>query len=419
MSSALPAPLPARLRLFEGYGIELEYMIVDRETLDVRPIADQLLRAASGGSEWVADVEQGDVGWSNELALHVIELKTSAPARSLEGLPQAFGTSLQRANALLAPLGARLLPTAMHPWMDPLREMRLWPHDSSPIYQAFDRIFDCRGHGWANLQAMHLNLPFADDREFDALHSAIRLVLPLLPALSAASPFAEGRATGLVDTRLEVYRQNSARVPAMAGRIVPEAVSTRVQYEEQILGAIYRALEPYDPEGVLRYEFANARGAIARFDRFAIEIRVLDVQETPRADLAIAALTSRLLEALVAGRWTTLAEQRAQPLEPLADLFLACIREGERTPVRDASLLRHLGLRDRDASAGEVWRHLVDELRFPPDDPWRPALDVLLDEGPLARRILRATGPSPAPGRLREVYGELARCLDEGRLFRP
>ena len=31
------------LHLFEGYGLELEYMIVDRETFEVRPIADWLL----------------------------------------------------------------------------------------------------------------------------------------------------------------------------------------------------------------------------------------------------------------------------------------------------------------------------------------------------------------------------------------
>jgi len=47
--------------------------------------------------------------------------------------------------------------------MDPNREMVIWPHDYSVVYEAFNRIFDCRGHGWANLQAVHLNLPFADD----------------------------------------------------------------------------------------------------------------------------------------------------------------------------------------------------------------------------------------------------------------
>ena len=33
--------------LFSAFGIEIEYMIVDRETLAVRPIADKLLAAAA------------------------------------------------------------------------------------------------------------------------------------------------------------------------------------------------------------------------------------------------------------------------------------------------------------------------------------------------------------------------------------
>ena len=34
------------LSLFEAYGIELEYMIVDRESLSVAPVADSLLEIA-------------------------------------------------------------------------------------------------------------------------------------------------------------------------------------------------------------------------------------------------------------------------------------------------------------------------------------------------------------------------------------
>ena len=79
------------------------------------------------------------------------------------------------------------------PWMDPERELRLWPHEHSDIYRAFDRIFGCRGHGWANLQSTHLNLPFRGDDEFVLLHDAVRLVLPLVPALAAASPVIDGR----------------------------------------------------------------------------------------------------------------------------------------------------------------------------------------------------------------------------------
>jgi hypothetical protein len=76
------------LRLFEGVGIELEYSIVDGDNLDVRPVADELLRLVGGGYE--LEVELGNVAWSNELALHVIEMKTNGPAPSLAGVAARF-----------------------------------------------------------------------------------------------------------------------------------------------------------------------------------------------------------------------------------------------------------------------------------------------------------------------------------------
>ena len=60
------------------------------------------------------------------------------------------------------------MPGGAHPWMDPARETRLWPHEDNEIYEAFDRIFGCTGHGWSNLQCVHLNLPFDDDENLRA-----------------------------------------------------------------------------------------------------------------------------------------------------------------------------------------------------------------------------------------------------------
>ena len=41
------------LRLFEGIGIEREYMIVDAKSLNVRPIADTLLEKVGGDPDCV------------------------------------------------------------------------------------------------------------------------------------------------------------------------------------------------------------------------------------------------------------------------------------------------------------------------------------------------------------------------------
>jgi len=63
----------ARLRLFQAFGVELEYMIVDQDTLSVLPIADKLLERAAGAE--CAEVNRGLLGWSNEMMMHVFEIK--------------------------------------------------------------------------------------------------------------------------------------------------------------------------------------------------------------------------------------------------------------------------------------------------------------------------------------------------------
>ena len=315
-----PPASDARLHLFEAIGVEIEYMIVDRRSLDVRPWTDRVLERVAG--EITSEVELGELAWSNELVLHVIELKTNGPAASFDGLLPAFERDVDRIGEILAPWGGRLMPTAMHPWMDPLTETRLWPHEHSPIYEAFDRIFGCQGHGWSNLQSLHLNLPFADDEEFARLHAGIRLVLPILPALAASSPVVEGRLNGFLDNRMEFYRNNSAKIPSICGAVIPEPVYSRGDYERLIFAPMYRDVAPHDAAGVLRDEFLNSRGAIARFGRGSIEIRVIDVQECPRADLAIAYAVQGVLRRLAEERWSSLADQRRWPVEPLAKVVL-------------------------------------------------------------------------------------------------
>ena len=405
------------LGLFEGFGVELEYMIVDAETLDVRPIADAVIEAESGSLE--NEIERGDFAWSNELARHVIELKTNGPVARLPGLAAGFGREIARIEQHLAPLGARLLPTAMHPWMDSTREFEIWPHGDRAIYETFHRIFDCRGHGWANLQSAHLNLPFANDDEFGRLHAAIRALLPLLPALSAASPFVDGRYAGRLDARVEVYRTNARRVPSVTGSVIPEPVYSHSAYQA-LLEGIYSDLEPHDPQGTLRYEWVNARGCIARFDRMALEIRLLDVQECPGADLAIAAAVSSVLKGLC-----QLEPDAGQRLRELATEHLARVLSETTThagaaKIDDRAYLEALGAGGSARTAGELWRVLLERhaLEGPASAEFLPALELILSEGCLAQRIVRRLGAEPSREQLRSVYRELAGCLREGSLFR-
>ncbi|MEW4452484.1 glutamate-cysteine ligase family protein [Bremerella sp. JC817] len=401
------------ISLFEAFGVEVEYMIVHDTSLDVAPIADQVLRDEEGQPS--EEVEHGDIAWSNELAAHVVELKTNGPAPSFAGLAQKFQANVNEINASLGQIGALLMPSAMHPWMRPELEMKLWPYGYNEVYEAFNVIFNCTGHGWANLQSCHLNLPFATDEEFGRLHAAIRLLLPILPALTASSPVCERQMTPHLDHRLETYRHNADRIPQVAGHVIPEAVFTRKDYEEQILQPIYDAMAPLDLPGVLRHEWANSRGAIARFMRNTIEIRVMDVQEHPAADVAICQLVANVAKALTEEKWSSTAEQQKAETKRLKEIFLNVIDDADETVIVDPDYLQHFGWTEGTCTANQLWRSLADQ--FPVEEkPLADALQVILEEGTLAHRIVR-TLHGKFESRLLPVYRELCGCLQEGRSF--
>jgi carboxylate-amine ligase len=412
------SPAKEPLPLFEGLGVELEYMIVDRETLSVLPVTDELLLRVAG--EYRDEVEQGPLCWSNEMALHVVELKTNGPVSALAGLAGAFSGHVARVNALLLPLGGMLMPTGMHPLMDPAREAQFWPHRNREIYETYHRIFDCRRHGWANLQSIHLNLSFHGDREFARLHTAVRFLIPVLPALAASSPVVEGKVTGLLDNRLEAYRGNQQRIPSITGRVIPEAVYSRRRYRDRILKRMYRDIAPHDPEKILQHEWLNSRGAIPRFDRDTIELRMLDVQECPQADIAVISAVVETLKGLALGRFAPVEELMAWETGPLETIFLAVLREGESAVIRDGRYLSAFGLSRGPMTAGELWAHLAATLLTGATDDDRAALralNVILARGTLARRIVRGLGKAPSREQVQRVYRELCDCLSEGRMF--
>lgn len=405
------------LHLFQAVGVELEYMIVDANSLSVASIADRLIQAAAGNPE--ADPVFGPVTWSNELTRHLIELKTTDPAPSLAPVAAQFQGNVAHANDLLSRFGARLMPGAMHPWMDPA-EMQLWPYGPSEIYATFDRIFGCKGHGWANLQSMHINLPFAGDDEFARLHAAIRLVLPILPALAASSPIMDSRTTGLLDNRLDVYRHNSRRIPSVAGDVIPEPIYTEADYRARIFERIWGDLAPHDPEGILRDEWANSRGAIARFSRGSIEIRVIDVQECPAADLAICDAAVRAVRNLAMRPESEQTLLREWPVQRLLPIFLACVRDADEAIIADEEYLRVFGVRTPDLTAGELWSRIADTV-FNGAAP--SELQVMFDEGCLARRMLRVLGansPISIPrDRLQSLAERMCDSLASGRMLIP
>jgi glutamate---cysteine ligase / carboxylate-amine ligase len=416
MAESRPDQTAEPLGLFAAYGIELEYMIVDADSLDVDASADELLESVAG--ELTDEYENGAIAWNNELALHVVELKCNGPQRRLAGLEQDFQSNVALANEHLERRGRRLMPSAMHPWMDPAT-VRIWPHGKRRVYEAFDRIFGCRGHGWANLQSAHINLPFANDEEFARLHAAIRFLIPVLPALCASSPVIDGERNGIADNRLAVYRGNCARIPSVTGQVVPEPVRSIDEYHDRVLAPIYRDLAPHDPEGRLHHEWVNARGAIARFERMAIEIRVLDVQECPAADVARAAVISAVLEALCESTWCEVAKLNGWDTAELAALLRSAEKDAERAEITRREYLSSLGVAGASATLHRLWERLIDHAaaRGALDDSAGRIAEHYLREGTLATRISTALGRGSDRGALARVYGQLCDALASGTSY--
>lgn len=401
--------------LFEVFGIELEYMLVNSQNFKVNPIVDQLFTKKNG--ILASEVENGKIEWSNELVAHVVELKTNGPTEDLENLDELFAENIREMNSLLKEFNTHLLPSASHPLMQPKTETQLWKHSYSKIYALYNRIFDCSGHGWSNVQSMHINLPFLNDNEFKKLHAAVRLLLPIIPGLSASSPIFEGKITGFKDSRLEVYKTNQKEIPQMTGKVIPEQVFSEAEYHEKIFSPINAAIKPHDTENILDHHFLNSRGAIARFDRNAIEIRVIDVQECPKADIAIAIFIIESLKLLVSEDLISFEDQISWHENDLFEIFDTVIKDAENTKITNKEYLRIFGL-SQTIEVKEIWRILFSKVKRNISEKHRESIQFLLNNGSLSSRILQALGVDSSEENIIKVYTKLGECLSSNQFFK-
>lgn len=406
------------LHLFEGYGVELEYMIVDKNNLSVAPIADKLIHSVTG--EYSDEIEFGDIAWTNEIVLHVIELKTSNPSKDICSLPALFQEQINKINNILEGFNAKLLPGGSHPLMNPFTETKLWPHSNNTIYDTYNKIFDCKGHGWSNMQSIHLNLPFFNDEEFAKLHAAVRLVLPIIPAISASTPILDGKPTGIADTRLDVYKRNQLKIPSITGQVIPERCFSKHDYEEFILKKIYGDIAPYDKDNILQHEWLNSRGAIARFDRNTIEIRIIDIQESTVASLAVVAAIVTSIKSIVAEKWLPLNKQMQWSEEVLLPILLNTIKNGGLAVIDNPEYLQVFGYTGNSScTASQLWKHILESNPEynQNNNELSEAMNLIFEEGTLSKRIINSLNGNYSEENIIRIYNKLADCLSSGRMF--
>jgi gamma-glutamyl:cysteine ligase YbdK (ATP-grasp superfamily) len=298
---------PNTYKTLEVLGPEHEFSLVNEE-LKALPIVDKVIKDVHG--RIVNFVEQSHFTFGKELQLHVMEIKPNMPFKSPEKFEETMhGAVLTIAEFLKSKYSAYLLGTGMHPLLT-LEETMIWPHRHKQIYQAYSKVFNLKQHGWLNIQSFQLNIPYFNETQAILMHNILAEICAYLSAISASSPIYEGKFGAYVDNRLYFYMTNQKEVNSVTGDVIPEYIFSFSQYRKEIIEKYSMELAEKGVDKCLLYkDWVNSRGAIFRFDRKAIEIRIMDEQECIKSDVALSCFLRALLRGLMKNKPNLLPHQ--------------------------------------------------------------------------------------------------------------
>jgi gamma-glutamyl:cysteine ligase YbdK (ATP-grasp superfamily) len=372
------------------------------------PIVDRVIKEVHG--RIVNCVRLGRIAFGKELQAHVAEFKANKPFDS----PEVFEEAMQEAVETILELlekhyHARLLGLGMHPSLR-LSEARVWSHRDRQIYEAMSKIFNLNRHGWLNIQSFQLNLPYKNEREAVKLYNLLANVLPYLPAVAASSPIYESKIGDFVDNRLHFYSANQLEVPSITGDIVPEYIDSFGEYEKTTVRQYSEDLAKLNaPRCLLNKQWLNSRGAVIRFDRKAIEIRVLDEQECVKSDVALSCFIRALLRGIM-----TDEKCPYLPHEALVKDLHSVVRDGLDARVQHP----------KGETARQVCRHLwemASENATNEEKRYLPLVKQRIDRGNLSDKISEEVAKKVQKTDLTEaifnVYSALADCLEENKMY--
>ncbi|MGQ9530741.1 MAG: glutamate-cysteine ligase family protein [Candidatus Bathycorpusculaceae bacterium] len=371
------------------------------QELKALPIVDKVIKDFHG--RIVNFVEQSHFTFGKELQLHVMEIKPNTPFKS----PEKFEETMQEAvltltDFLESKYKAHLLGTGMHPLLR-LEETGVWPHRHRKIYQAYTKVFNLKQHGWLNIQSFQLNIPYFNEEKAILMHNILAEICAYLPAISAASPIYEGKFGACVDNRLYFYMTNQKEVASVTGDVIPEYIHSFDQYRKEIIKkySLELAKKGID-KCLLHKDWVNSRGAIFRFDRRAIEIRIMDEQECIKADVALSCFLRALLRGMVKG------ENILLPHEVLVKDFNSVIAEG-----LDAKVLHPKG-----KTAKQVCEHffrIAWENALKEEKKYLPLIQKRIEGGSLSEiireKVQRKAQKTDLEEAIVDVYSNLVKNL--------
>jgi gamma-glutamyl:cysteine ligase YbdK (ATP-grasp superfamily) len=396
-------------RTLQVLGPEHEFSVVD-EKLQPLPIVDKLIKDVHG--RIVNNVNMGKFSFGKELQAHVAEFKANQPFES----PQVFEETMQAAvltilDFLERRYGACLLGLGMHPLLR-LDKVQVWSHRDRQIYEALKRIFNLNQHGWLNIQSFQLNLPFKNEREALKLYNALANLLPYLPAIAASSPIYESKIGDLVDNRLHFYKTNQTEVPSITGDIIPEYISSFEEYQKTTIQQYSWDLAKVNaPRCLLNKEWLNSRGVVIRFDRRAIEIRIMDEQECVKSDVALSCFIRAALRGLLQKQE---GDFELQPHYVLVNNLHAVIKDGLNASVQHPE----------GVTARQVCHHLhkiAEKNASLEEKKYLGIIKHRIEGGNLSDLILRDVKKRLLKTSLEEalltVYGSLANNLERNKVY--
>ena len=189
--------------VFEGsedftVGIEEEFQILDPETLGLVQRFEELAEAARADPPLAESI-------TGELIASEIEIRSGKAATFADAVAQQHDVRL-RLFRLAAERGVRLAATGTHPW-SPWQEQRIIDTEHYRRREEGLKYVAWRN----NTFSLHVHVGVRGADRAVAVCDHLRALLPDLLALSANSPFLDGRDSGLHSARTQIFTKSFPR----------------------------------------------------------------------------------------------------------------------------------------------------------------------------------------------------------------
>jgi glutamate---cysteine ligase / carboxylate-amine ligase len=244
-------------------GIEEEFAILSPGTLDLLGRFESL-RAAAGADEALAQSIAG------ELITAEIEIISGVGADLHDALARQRDRR-RRLFALADAEGVVLGATGTHPWADYRAQSLIDTEHYRRVEEGLKYV------AWRNNTfSLHVHLGVRDIDRAVRVCDRLRPVLPLLLAISANSPFLDGRDSGLASARTQSFTKSFPRCG------VPDAFGGWRAYREYIDFLV-------NTRSIV--EFTQVWWSVRpHFSFGTVEVRICDAQGTAQESDALAAL---------------------------------------------------------------------------------------------------------------------------------